>query len=164
MTTRTPAPAARKPAAAAKPPHRTGQGARRAAVKELDFAKLDSSKQIQVIRDGMDPSIVGRMATDILGIPLQTLFTSIRWAPSTINRKIAAGERLSPGESDRVARILIVHSQAADVLEDPRLASEWMLSPNALLGDERPLDMLDTQAGYDRVRDILMRFEYGVGV
>lgn len=168
MTTRLPAPSARKPVREAsgspKAAPATARPARGSAVRELEFAKLDASTQIQVIRDGMDPAIVGRMATDLLGIPVQTLFTSIRWAPSTINRKIATGERLSPGESDRVARILIVHSQAADVLEDAKLASQWMLHPNALLGGERPLDMLDTQAGYDRVRDILMRFEYGVGV
>lgn len=168
MTTRLPpspaAPASKPARDASSGAKATARTARGSAVRELEFAKLDASAQIQVIRDGMDPSIVGRMATDLLGIPVQTLFTSIRWAPSTINRKIATGERLSPGESDRVARILIVHSQATDVLEDTKLASQWMLHPNALLGGERPLDMLDTQAGYDRVRDILMRFEYGIGV
>lgn len=160
MTTRLTSAPASKPVRATAPGSKPSSG----KVRDLEFAKLDASAQIQVIRDGMDPSIVGRMANELLGIPVQTLFTSIRWAPSTINRKIATGERLSPGESDRVARILIVHSQATEVLEDAKLASQWMLHPNAMLGDERPLDMLDTQAGYDRVRDILMRFEYGVGV
>jgi uncharacterized protein (DUF2384 family) len=43
-------------------------------------------------------------------------------------------------------------------------AAEWMKSPHAELDHEPPLAMFDTQSGFDRVRDLLMRIEFGVGV
>jgi putative toxin-antitoxin system antitoxin component (TIGR02293 family) len=55
-----------------------------------------------------------------------------------------------------------MHGLAKDVLEDSKLAGEWMLRPNVHLRHERPLDMLDTKAGYDCVRDVLIRVAHGV--
>ena len=112
----------------------------------------------------MEAVIVSRIATELLDIPVQTLLASLRLPSSTINRKISQGERLSASESDRAARTMLIYAQAKDVLEDGKLAAEWLLRPNVQLSDERPLDMLDTQTGFDRVRDILVRLEHGVTV
>ncbi|MFM0515261.1 type II RES/Xre toxin-antitoxin system antitoxin [Paraburkholderia sp. RL17-373-BIF-A] len=128
------------------------------------FLGLAPTEQSRLIRDGMEAVIVSRIATELLEIPVQTLLASLRLPSSTINRKIAQGERLSAGESDRAARTMLIYAQAKDVLEDGRLAAEWMLRPNVELGGERPLDTLDTQTGIDRVRDILVRLEHGVTV
>ncbi|WP_240655708.1 MbcA/ParS/Xre antitoxin family protein [Paraburkholderia phosphatilytica] len=67
-------------------------------------------------------------------------------------------------EADRAARALLIHAHANDVFEDGRLAAEWMKHPHAELRAERPIDMLDTQSGYDRVREILTRIAYGIPV
>jgi putative toxin-antitoxin system antitoxin component (TIGR02293 family) len=128
------------------------------------FLGLDQIEQSHLIRDGMEAVIVSRIANELLDIPVQTLLASLRLPSSTINRKISQGERLSASESDRAARTMLAYAQAKDVLEDEKLAAEWLLRPNVQLRDERPLDMLDTQTGYDRVRDILLRLEYGVTV
>jgi len=83
---------------------------------------------------------------------------------STIARKESTQERLSASEADRVARVLITFAHARHVFEDAGSAAEWMKSPHAELDDEAPLSMLDTQPGFDRVRDLLIRIEFGVGV
>ena len=126
------------------------------------FLGLDQIEQSRLIRDGMEAVIVSRIATELLDIPVQTLLSSLRLPSSTINRKISQGERLSASESDRAARTMLAYAQARDVLEDDKLAAEWLLRPNVQLRGERPLDMLDTQTGFDRVRDILVRLEHGV--
>jgi putative toxin-antitoxin system antitoxin component (TIGR02293 family) len=128
------------------------------------FLGLDPIEQSRLIRDGMKAVIVSRIATELLDIPVQTLLASLRLPSSTINRKISQGERLSASESDRAARTMLIYAQAKDVLEDGKLAAEWLLRPNVQLAGERPLDMLDTQTGFDRVRDILVRLEHGVTV
>jgi putative toxin-antitoxin system antitoxin component (TIGR02293 family) len=128
------------------------------------FLALDQMEQSRLIRDGMEAVIVSRIATELLDIPVQTLLSSLRLPSSTINRKISQGERLSASESDRAARTMLAYAQAKDVLEDDKLAAEWLLRPNVQLQDERPLDMLDTQTGFDRVRDLLVRLEHGVSV
>ncbi|TDN62430.1 antitoxin Xre/MbcA/ParS toxin-binding domain-containing protein [Paraburkholderia sp. BL10I2N1] len=66
--------------------------------------------------------------------------------------------------ADHAARVLSVHAQASEVLEDPAIAMQWMLRPAVLLDSNRPLDALATQSGYDRVRDLLMRLEHGIGI
>jgi putative toxin-antitoxin system antitoxin component (TIGR02293 family) len=128
------------------------------------FLGLDPIEQSYLIRDGMKAVIVSRIAAELLDIPVQTLLASLRLPSSTINRKISQGERLSASESDRAARTMLIYAQARDVLEDSKLAAGWLLRPNVQLSGERPLDMLDTQTGFDRVRDILVRLEHGVTV
>src|SRR5260370_35017492 len=111
--------------------------------------------------DGMGAVIGSRIATELLDIPVQTLLASLRLPSSTINRKISQGERLSASEADRVARTMLIYAQAKDVLEDEKLAAEWLMRPNVQLRGERPVDRLDTQTGFARVRDIRMRIDYG---
>src|SRR5260370_19166515 len=126
------------------------------------FLGLDPIEQSRLIRDGMEAVVVSRIANELLNIPLQSLLASLRLPSSTINRKISQGELLSASESDRAARTLLIYAQARDVLEDDKLAGEWLQRPNVELRGERPIDMLDTQTGFDRVRALLLRPEHGV--
>ena len=126
------------------------------------FASMDPISQGRTIRDGMEAIIAERVAKELLQVPLQTLLAGLGLPSSTILRKISRKERLSGAESDRIARVLYVREQAADVFEDEALAAEWMRRPNATLGGMTPLEVLDTQPGYDRVRDILSRIAFGV--
>ncbi|QDD64273.1 DUF2384 domain-containing protein [Herbaspirillum seropedicae] len=126
------------------------------------FASMDPISQGRTIRDGMDAIIAERVARELLQIPLQTLLAGLGLPSSTILRKISRKERLSGSESDRIARVLYIREQAADVFEDEALAAEWMRRANAALGGMTPLEVLDTQPGYDRVRDILSRIAFGV--
>lgn len=126
------------------------------------FARMDPISQGRTIRDGMDAIIAERVARELLQIPLQTLLAGLGLPSSTILRKISRKERLSGSESDRIARVLYIREQAADVFEDEGLAAEWMRRANAALGGLTPLEVLDTQPGYDRVRDILSRIAFGI--
>ncbi len=125
--------------------------------------QFDALEQRQQIREGMQADIIDRVAKSLLHVPVQTLLASLGLPSSTILRKIAREERLSPAESDRVARVLYVFRLAIDVFENEALAAEWMQLPHAELGGLRPLEVLDSQPGYDRVRDLLMRVIHGIG-
>ncbi|ONC41624.1 hypothetical protein AQ914_18205 [Burkholderia pseudomallei] len=123
---------------------------------------MDPLEQRRQIREGMKAIIVDRVAKELLHIPVQTLLSGLGLPSSTILRKISKEERLSGPESDRVARVLYVFEQAAEVFEDDALAAEWMQRPHIELGGLRPLEVLDSQPGYDRVRDLLLRVIHGV--
>ena len=123
------------------------------------FGPLEQRRQI---REGMDAAIIERVAKDLLHVPVQTLLANLNLPSSTILRKIARQERLSPAESDRVARVLYMRQFAVEVFEDPALAAEWMQRSNAELGKLSPLQVLDSQPGYDRVRENLLRVIHGV--
>lgn len=128
------------------------------------FRTMTPAARAREIRQGFEAGIVSRLADELLHVPLQSLLKGLRLPASTIKRKLGSGERLSPGESDRLARALQVFFAATEVFEDPLCAARWICAEHAELAGERPLDVLDTQAGYDRVQDLLLRLEYGVGV
>ncbi|WP_346428595.1 antitoxin Xre/MbcA/ParS toxin-binding domain-containing protein [Burkholderia cenocepacia] len=130
---------------------------------EMFLGQFDALEQRRQIREGMEASIIDRVAKNLLNVPVQTLLAGLGLPSSTILRKIAREERLSPAESDRVARVLYVFRLAMDVFENETLAAEWMQLPHAELAGLRPLEVLDSQPGYDRVRDLLMRVIYGIG-
>ncbi|CAB3801175.1 type II RES/Xre toxin-antitoxin system antitoxin [Pararobbsia alpina] len=128
------------------------------------FMGMDQAQQTRVIREGFEPIVVTRIARELLDVQAKTLLESLRLPNSTIARKKSSQERLNASEGDRVARVLMTFAHARDVFEDAGSAAEWMKLPHAELDGEPPLAMLDTQSGFDRVRDLLMRIEFGVGV
>lgn len=127
------------------------------------FDMLDLSAQRRLICDGMEPAVLERLAKEVLQMPLLALLKSLKIPPSTVQRRLREEHgRLSSGESDRIARVLIILKAARDLFGNDTLAVEWIKRPLAPLGHERPIDMLDTQPGYDRVRDVLLRVGEGV--
>ncbi|QET06532.1 DUF2384 domain-containing protein [Cupriavidus pauculus] len=125
---------------------------------------MGALEQRQVIREGMNAVMVERVARELLRVPVQTLLSGLGLPSSTMLRKMSKQERLSAPESDKVARVLYVHELATDVLEDATLASQWMQKPLFELDGMKPLEVLDSQPGYDRVRDILTRAAFGIPV
>ena len=71
-------------------------------------------------------------------------------------------ERLSPDESDRLYRLARVIAHANRVFEDPRESGDWLCAPNASLGQQWPLTLLDTDIGVQEVDRILGRIEHGI--
>jgi putative toxin-antitoxin system antitoxin component (TIGR02293 family) len=118
--------------------------------------------QRRTIADGFEAAIVERVARELLGVPVQSLLSALSLPSSTILRKIANEDRLSQNESDRIARVLYVLDLATELFEDRRRAAEWMTRGNAELEGLKPIEVLDVQPGYDRVRDILNRALFGV--
>jgi len=80
----------------------------------------------------------------------------------TLSRRLANGARLSPEESDRMMRVARVFAQTKETLGDSAKAGRWLQRPNLALGGERPLDLLDTDAGRHDVETILGRIEWGI--
>jgi putative toxin-antitoxin system antitoxin component (TIGR02293 family) len=155
--------AARRPASPSGRTH-TVSGTFALGGKEEDlelFMSMDQAQQTSVIREGFEPIVIPRIAKELLGVRAKTLLESLRLPDNTIAHK---RERLSASEGDRVARVLMIFAHARDVFEDAGSAAEWMKCGHAEFEDESPLAMLDTQPGFDRVRELLMRIEFGVGV
>ena len=71
-------------------------------------------------------------------------------------------KRLLPDESDRVIRLARVYAHAVEVFETEEGATDWFKDPIRALGGRRPLDLLDTDLGVQRVDAVLTRIQYGV--
>jgi putative toxin-antitoxin system antitoxin component (TIGR02293 family) len=120
---------------------------------------MPPTKRIEMIRGGVKLTLlVG--AGEYYGLSQSKLSKLLGVSDATIARKIKSGGKLGPIESERLARIALIESEAEEVFGSEHLAKRWMLEPNAALG-EAPLSFLDTDTGADEVRKILAAIAYG---
>lgn len=80
--------------------------------------------------------------------------------PRTYSRR--AEHELKSGESIQVEMLDEVLQEATRIFRDEQLARKWMQSPIVSLDNKRPMDHLDSIAGYERVKDTLGKIEYGM--
>jgi len=97
-------------------------------------------------------------ATDFALAEMYSLVGNLR----TLQRKQAARSRLTPTESDRLARVARVVALAEDAIGDKARARRWLTEPTAALAGQRPVDLLDSDIGAEQVEGVLVRIEYGV--
>lgn len=93
-----------------------------------------------------------RQVAESLGISERTVG---RWqkAPNSL---------LNLTESDRTYRLAKIYVLAVKVLEDKKMAVNWLWSPQFGLGGKVPLELMKTEAGAGEVESLLGRIEYGV--
>jgi putative toxin-antitoxin system antitoxin component (TIGR02293 family) len=77
-------------------------------------------------------------------------------------QRYEADKRLSPDLSDHIVQIARVYQRCTEVIKDRQLAVKWLKMPIRGLGNEVPLDLLDTNTGVQLVLDELGRLEQGV--
>ena len=65
-------------------------------------------------------------------------------------------------ESDKIYRIADLYSYGYDVFENKEGFNEWMRTENPALGNKKPIDFLDTMYGFQEVKDLIGRIDYGV--
>jgi len=110
-------------------------------------------------RQGLPFSVLERLRARF-DLPLQDLYRAVRLPQRTGARRRAA-QRLSTDESDRVARFASVATLALQALGNEKRAGQWLQRPILTLGNARPLDLLDTEAGTESVRSVLNALIYG---
>ena len=80
----------------------------------------------------------------------------------TLQRKRTRGTSLSADESDRLVRLARILVRAEEALGDEEKARCWLTEENRALGGDRPLSLLDSDAGTLAVERVLGRIEHGV--
>jgi putative toxin-antitoxin system antitoxin component (TIGR02293 family) len=71
-------------------------------------------------------------------------------------------QRLTPEQSDRLARVVRVVARADEALGDEAKAARWLRKPNRGLAGRRPIDLLESDIGARMVERVLTRVEHGV--
>ncbi len=69
---------------------------------------------------------------------------------------------LTPEQSDRLLRVTRLLATAEETFGNPDKAALWLRRPTTALGGERPLDLLDTDAGSREVEFLLGRISHGI--
>lgn len=121
----------------------------------------DYNERVSLSRAGL-PAISVDLLAERLGLSRVKFVTALGLKGSTIERRLATKQPLSPAETDKLYRVEKVLSRAIEVLEDEEAAKAWLQREIRSLGGVSPLSLLDTDAGVDLVMDTLGRIEYGI--
>ena len=70
-------------------------------------------------------------------------------------------QKFPADESDRLLRLARIGAQAAATLGSQEKAAQWLRKPNRALGNEAPLDLIDSDIGTRQVEEVLGRIEHG---
>lgn len=70
-------------------------------------------------------------------------------------------QKLQADESDRLLRLARITAQAAVTLGNEEKAVRWLRRPNRALGNQAPLDLVDSDIGTRQVEEVLGRIDHG---
>lgn len=80
----------------------------------------------------------------------------------TLSRWRKSEDALDKVASDRLYRLMRVVQLAGEVFEGREDGLRWLRRPQAGLGGKVPLELLDTEPGFEVVENLLAQIEYGV--
>jgi putative toxin-antitoxin system antitoxin component (TIGR02293 family) len=135
------------------------QGARRSSADHA-MRKKEEEINILTVREGLSTHVFKTLAAN-LNLSDRQLAGVIKIPSRTLDRRLAHGV-LSPGESDRLARVANIFERAREVFGDLEKARSWMNTPLTAFEGETPLQRADTSIGSTQVVDVLGRIDYGV--
>ena len=114
---------------------------------------------IEVVRHGLPSEGIALLSAK-LGISPRELSTHLHVSHKTLQRH--KGKVLDINVSDRLLTLACVYAKCVEIFGTDEISARWLKSPVAALGNARPLDYLDTNAGAGMVMSLLGRIEYGV--
>ena len=115
----------------------------------------------ELIRKGLPARVIALLAKRF-DVGPEVIRTLLGISKSTAARKVSQAAPLRSHASDRAFRLAQVLALANHVFEDDVDAREWFKKPIWALDGARPLDLLDTEVGTQRVVQVLNQVEYGV--
>ena len=125
------------------------------AVKDLPRKRSERRKVFAPKPFALSQSVAKR-----LGATEEQMAAYIGVTTRTYQRRAKKGE-LEDAESAKVEMLDSLLSLGTRVLGDEEAAREWLTSPILSLEGQKPIELLDTVKGYERVKNKLLQIEYG---
>lgn len=118
------------------------------------------NQRLELILEGFPASWVDE-AKAAFGLSSRLMEVLFNASISTLERRRKDDKPLGPVASERLDRIAVVATQAADVFEDRDKAATWMATPNVALGNKAPIELCEMEIGARQVRRVLNAMEWG---
>jgi putative toxin-antitoxin system antitoxin component (TIGR02293 family) len=115
---------------------------------------------IRAVRKGLPAATLEAMVQK-LAIDRTVLLNVLGISSRTLQRKFRAHDKLSPMASDRLSRVERIYGLAIDVLGSPDKGAAWLKRSSRALNNQRPIELLDTDAGAQDVERELRQIEHG---
>ncbi|HEY0289419.1 MAG TPA: antitoxin Xre/MbcA/ParS toxin-binding domain-containing protein [Pseudomonas sp.] len=120
-------------------------------------------ERLSYIRSGFPPGWV-KVTREAFRLDTERLEQLLNASISTLERRQRQQQPLDLVSSERLDRIASIATQAVEVFENPDIARCWMVTRNAALGDQRPIDLCETEIGARQIRRVLSALVCGGAV
>ena len=120
----------------------------------------DPMKEIKTIRDGINPNLVERFLNE-QSFVVNDVLSRLQISKSTYFAKKKKESPLDPATTEKFLRLISVVKIATEIIGKVEVKS-WLYKKIASLGQQAPLDLLDTEAGHRLVEETLLHIKYGV--
>lgn len=121
----------------------------------------DPIKEIEIIRKGINPELVENFLND-QSFVVKDVLNRLKITTSTYFAKKKDHKLLDSSTTEKFLRLVSVVKNAAEILGSNEEAKNWLYNKIPSLGDQIPLDLLDTEAGHRLVNQALLQIKYGI--
>lgn len=116
---------------------------------------------IELVREGLPIESVAFLQNSF-GFTNKEMSHILAISESTYQRRIRAKATLTPDETEKAISLSEVHEKGMEVFEDKDDFETWLQSKIPGMGNQRPVDMLDSMIGRQHVMDGLNRILHGI--
>ncbi|WP_280547967.1 MULTISPECIES: antitoxin Xre/MbcA/ParS toxin-binding domain-containing protein [unclassified Halomonas] len=114
---------------------------------------------IRAVREGLSGRMLQKAVNILKGD--RDVFVRLLETDSGNLHRLYKKKALGRAQTEEILDTLKIYVEAARVFGDQEIAKEWLHSEVRALGGSRPVDLFDTFAGRDMVRDVLGKIESG---
>ncbi|GAB3021160.1 hypothetical protein GCM10027051_27970 [Niabella terrae] len=122
--------------------------------------KAGNAGAINVIKKGITQGQLLNLKEKI-GLDYEKLSYIVGVTRQTLTKKDKNATYKVPA-SEKIYRIAELYSYGYYVFENKEGFNEWMRTENAALGNKKPIDFLDTMYGFQEVKDLIGRIDWGI--
>lgn len=117
-------------------------------------------KEVRLIRNGLEIKVIESFLAKE-NILVKDVLERLDIPASTYFSKKKNHQRLDAYTTEKFVRLISVFKMAADVLGKSE-AKNWIYRSIPSLGNDAPLNLLDTEAGHRLVEQALLQIKYGM--
>jgi putative toxin-antitoxin system antitoxin component (TIGR02293 family) len=122
---------------------------------KLNLEMADFSSFVPFIRSGFSRQCFDEFLS---GTTIASTITQL----SAFNSLAQDAKELSPEASDCLLRIARVYAEALELFGGKEDVAQWMVTESLTLGNQTPLELMDTTVGFELVYHELKRLQYGI--
>lgn len=132
------------------------------AIRNIINQLKDPKKEIALVRKGLKPTLVESfLEEEQSDLVIKDILVRLDIPSSTYFAKRKAHKSLDPSSSEKFLRLFSVMITATALLGKEE-AKSWLYRKIPSLGNEAPIDLLDTEVGHRLVAQVLLQVQYGV--
>jgi len=120
----------------------------------------DPLKEMRLVREGVEPQVIESFLISE-DLPIKDILERLHIPSSTYFLKKKEKQLLDTYTTEKFIRLISVIKMAAEILGAEE-AKHWIYREIPSLGNEVPINLLDTEVGHRLVEQALLQIKYGM--